>query len=81
MNVAVGGVQQTAGTQAGQHFDFMALHRELAENCLQQSKEMLNKKDAAKFDRKPMTPKPSSSHVMVDMPRSALRNKNGVMYV
>jgi len=50
VNVAVGGVQQTAGTQGAQQLDFMALHRELAENCLQQSKEMLNKKDAAKFD-------------------------------
>jgi predicted outer membrane protein len=48
--VKVGEVKQTGLTPAGQQLDFMALHRELAENCLQMSKEMLNKKDAAKFD-------------------------------
>jgi len=51
VNVAVGGNQQQFGNQGWHHhLDFMALHRELAENCLQQTKEMLSKKDSGKFD-------------------------------
>ena len=44
-------IQQTAGTQeAPQQLDFVALHRELAENCIRQAKQELSKKEGAKFD-------------------------------
>ena len=52
-------IQQTAGTReqaagtrenAENRLDFVALHRELAENCIRQAKEGLSKKDSAKFD-------------------------------
>jgi len=55
VNVKVGNIQQTAGTvnpqgQQFQHVDFMALHRELAENCIQQAKQGMSKKEGNEFD-------------------------------
>lgn len=49
-------IQQTSGTReqgvgnSENRLDFVALHRELAENCIRQAKEGLSKKDSAKFD-------------------------------
>lgn len=50
VNVAVGAIQQTSATQSTQPIDFIALHRELAENCLRESKQELGKKEGTKFD-------------------------------
>lgn len=39
-----------ARAQQWRHIDFMALHREMAESCLQQAKQELSKKDGDEFD-------------------------------
>jgi len=42
--------QNAQHQQSGQHFDIVALHKEIAEECVAQSKEELGKKDGSKFD-------------------------------
>lgn len=49
-------VQQTAGTaqdpaHGGQHLDFIAMHKEIAEECLANAKAKMNREDADKFDK------------------------------
>jgi len=51
--VAPGGIQQTAGVQGPLMIDggmLIAMDRELAENCIRETKEELNKKDGNRFD-------------------------------
>lgn len=50
-SIRQGTIQQTAAKpELGQPLNFVALHRELAENCIQQTKMEMSKKDADKFD-------------------------------
>jgi len=49
-------VQQTAGTaqdqaHGGQHLDFIAMHKEIAEECLVNAKAKMNREDADRFDK------------------------------
>jgi predicted outer membrane protein len=41
----------TSSTQNPQNFDAVALHQELAQQCLKDTKEMLSEKEASKFDQ------------------------------
>jgi len=43
-------VDQTNANAEGSRLDFVALHRELAENCIRQTKDAWSKKDGNKFD-------------------------------
>jgi len=49
-------VQQTAGTaqdpaQPGHHLDFIAMHKEMAQECLANAKAKMDREDADKFDK------------------------------
>jgi len=46
-------IQQVSATgdQSGQHLDFMHLQREIAEQCVQSTKQKLNKEEGSKFDK------------------------------
>lgn len=46
----VAATEQDAPAQAGQSIDFLQLHRELAQECLSESKSTLEKKDGKQFD-------------------------------
>lgn len=53
VNVATNGIQQTSAIQgqSSQPLDFMALHKELAENCLRLAKQGMAKKEGDEFDK------------------------------